>query len=818
MAEDNDDWSAVEALFDGAWEQPAADRQAWLDRQAAPARVREAARRLLAAAEHSGDFMETLPAVPPAEDGFVLRPGDRVGAWRVVAPLGRGGMGEVHAVERDDGHFRQRGALKRVAAADAGAWQRLERERGIVAGLEHPGIARLIDGGLHGDGWPYMVLEPVDGSPIDTWCEERGSPLVERVALVAQACDALAHAHARGVLHRDLTPANLLVDEHGRTRLIDFGIAELAGEQAAGHAVSLGYAAPEQLGQGPVSTATDTFGLAAVLYRLVSGAPPHDTRDRSVPGAIARIIGTPPAPLLSGPAAARWRGGADHRLLADVDAICRRALQADPERRYRSADELRDELQRALDGDAVLARSGERGYRARRWLRRHRWQASALAAGVASLAIGLGVALVHAAEASRQRDVALREQARLEAVQQAVFVMFGDASERGGREATAAAVLDGAARRIVEGYERDPAAGAPVLHALGELYFLVTDYAAAEPLLRRLAEADPRKVDPSLVAAGQYDLAQVRLRTGDAASAATLLAQAQAFWQTDASRWESRLVDSRLLQAQLLRQAGDGDGAITLLREALPRRIAISGAHHRETGVFHNNLGVALFAAGDLDGARSSFAAAREVWRASGLEQSPDALNTLNNWGAVEVTAGRVDAAEPLFAEAVAVRRAAYGPSAATAALLGNHGKLTLQAGDAAGALVLLEEAVAMGIEFAGEGSLHATAARAGAAEAALALGRVADAEAHADAAMRAARDSLGPTHPGMAMATIALVRVRAQQGRTPEAETLLSDAQEVITAAGPAAARLQAQVDQVRERYRLAPTPPAPGTATPSP
>lgn len=805
-------WARIEALFDAAWEQPEAQRLAWLDAQDESPDVVAAVRRLIEAVPAADGFLDPAP-VSREPQAATLQAGARAGTWRVVRAIGRGGMGEVYEVERADGQFAQRAALKLIADAGTEAWARFAHERQILARLEHPGIARLIDGGLLDGGRPYMVMEYVDGEPIDAWCERRALDPRGIAALILPVCEALAYAHGRLVVHRDLKPSNLLVDRDGRPRLIDFGVAGLADDPqaGAGHALSLDYAAPEQLAGQPFSAATDVYALGAVLYRLIAGRTPHGLADAAVPVAIARVLGSEPSAPGAGSAAAA-RSGAERALRADLDAILAKALRRDPAQRYASAERLGADLQRALERALVDARRDERGYRLRRTLWRWRW-AAAVAAG---LLAGLGAALWQAGEAARQRDQALRDQARLEAVQQSVFHMFRAAGEFKGGQASAADVLGHAAQRIEDEFARDPAAGAPILHALGELNFLLTDYAAARPLLQRLADADPARVDPALIAAGRYDLAQVLFRQGEAEAAAPWLQRAQTYWSADPERWESRLVDSRLLQAQLLRQAGRSEDAIALLQAARERRVALSGPHHRETGVFHNNLGVALFSAGDFDRAREAFGAAAAVWRAAGLEQTPDALNTLNNWGSVEIAAGRPDAAEPLLREAVELRRRYYGPSAATAALLSNYGKLLLGSGQSAGAAPLLHEAAAMGSQYAGRGSVHHVAAQSGAAEASLQLGELERAEQAAADALAAALDALGPDHPATAMASLALAQVRAVQRRPDEADALLAEVERIAaSAAGTVGSRLSDQLRAVRTRHGRIP---APGTAMPSP
>ena len=403
------DWQTIEALFDAAWELPAPQRASWLRSSDKPAAIIDEVLRLLAAADASGDFLEHAPA-GDAPLPATLAAGDIAGAWRIAGLLGRGGMGEVYEVERADGQYGQRAALKRIARVDAGDWSRFHNERRIVALLDHPGIARLIDGGLLGDGQPYMVMEYVDGLPIHQWCEQRNATPRERIALVLQACEAAAHAHARLVVHRDIKPSNLLVDGDGRVRLIDFGVASLSGqgEETDGERapLSLGYAAPEQLAGAEVGVAADIHAMAAVLYRLLCGHAPH-ARDEPPTALLAMRAAQAKVPRLR-EAAASSQIRADRRLLLDLDAVLAMAMARDPARRYRSMDALADDLARALRGAPVAARDGEPRYRFWRFLHTHRWAATAASVTVLALAVGLGMALFQAREAGRQRDEALR--------------------------------------------------------------------------------------------------------------------------------------------------------------------------------------------------------------------------------------------------------------------------------------------------------------------------------------------------------------------------------------------------------------------------
>lgn len=792
------DWEKVESVLDEALEHDPADRRRLVQERLGddPALEREALS-LLEATEQSAAFLRQ-PDSPTTPD---FQPGARFGAWEVADRLGGGGMGEVYRVERADGEYRQQAALKLMRPLPAAYWSRFQAERQILAELEHPGVARLLDGGLSADNRPFMVLEYVDGAPIDIWCARTGASTRQRVELILETCAAVGHANAKLVVHRDIKPSNILVTNEGRTRLIDFGVARL---MAAGDGdrtetpVSIEYAAPELLEGVSASVMTDVYGLAATLFELLAGRPPISVTGDPMAVAVRKIAETP-AERLSTAARPDF---APRPLARDLDAILARALRKEPESRYPTVEAFASDLRRALTGEPVKARDGEKGYAFNRFVRRRRWPIAAAAAILVSLSGGLGAALVQAERAEIQRDAALREQARLEAVQQYLYFMFRNAAETGGPDADVSQVLENAASQVLSQFEADPARGGPIVKMLGELYFYLNDYEAAEPLLERLV--DTPGVEPQIVASAAYDLAQVRLRQGDPESAARYLQQAQTFWAGEPSRWRSQLVDSRLVEARLLRDQGQVEDAVSLLQRNLPSRIALSGANHRETGVYHNDLGVMLTAAGRADEAIPSFRAALGVWQATGLESGPDALNTLNNLAALEVLEGRPARAEPLFERALAVRRNLYGPSAATAALLSNYGKTLMLLDRAAEAAPVLEEAMAMALEHAGAGSLHYASALAGLSEAYLALGRTEQAARLSEGGLSTVRSALGDAHPATAVVAVSLGRVRAAQGRTMEARTLLDQAEQALAALGPAAASQIRAIEQIRSRYDL--------------
>ncbi|MEM8993216.1 MAG: serine/threonine-protein kinase, partial [Acidobacteriota bacterium] len=363
-------WDRIEALFHRAVDLPEAGRRALLSDQA-PA-VGDAVRRLLRGADHATGFLETSASSPP---GPSLSAGDAVGPWRIEEWLGAGGMGEVYRVSRTEGDFHQTAALKRMRGAPTAGTARFVRERQLLARLEHPHIARLIDGGS-ASGHEFMVVELVEGDALHDDCAARDLPEHARLALFLQLCSAVAHAHSRLVLHRDIKPRNVLVTAAGDVKLIDFGVAHSLDdvEEDRGAPLTLAYAAPEQLAGGPISAATDLYAMGLLLHEVLTGR---------------RLE----------------RGAAvDPGLSADLRAILARALERDPARRYASADGFAEDLRRYLARRPVAARGGGRAYRLGRFLARYR--AASIALGLLALLVVLGLVLPSQYSISRTTTIA----------------------------------------------------------------------------------------------------------------------------------------------------------------------------------------------------------------------------------------------------------------------------------------------------------------------------------------------------------------------------------------------------------------------------
>ncbi|MEK8032904.1 serine/threonine-protein kinase [Ideonella sp. DXS29W] len=357
----------------------------------------------------SGAGHRDVPA--PEEAAASAWLGRRVGAYRLVRLIGRGGMGRVFMAERADGQFEQRVAVKlvREGIGVPGLHGRFRAEQQILASLDHPNLAKIIDGGITDDGVPYFVMELVEGEPIDAYCEQRELPLAERLRLFRSVCQVVHYAHTRGVVHRDLKPANILVGAEGAVKLVDFGIARrLDTDNTASpetgllrQAMTLEYASPEQVRGEAATPASDVFSLGAVLHRLLTGAGPYPALGARSAYELARAIcEDQPVPPSRAASTRAWR----RQLRGDLDAVVLMALRKEPSHRYGSAELLADDVFRCIEGLPVRARGGAWSYRAARFVMRHRVAvAGALAVSLAMVA-GLGLATYRGLQARAERE------------------------------------------------------------------------------------------------------------------------------------------------------------------------------------------------------------------------------------------------------------------------------------------------------------------------------------------------------------------------------------------------------------------------------
>ena len=714
-------WAAIETAFGEASRLFETERTAFLDAlERNDAALAAEVRSLLAAADPwwLDEAAIALPDVPAT-------PAEYIGSYRLVRPLGRGGMGEVWLAVREHGEFRQHVALKivRGGAESAELIAGFRAERQILASLNHPNIAHLLDVGETGDGRPYLALEFVEGAPLTAYCDARRSTIDERLRLFRSVCDAVRFAHQNLVVHRDLKPSNILVTEGGVPKLLDFGIAKVLAEESAansrdvvdstGQALTPGYASPEQLAGGVTTTASDVYALGVILYELLARRRPYRVTGKSR-GELLQLIRETPITAASAaadegePAAreeiARARGTTPsrlrRRLAGDLDAIVLRAISPTLADRYGSVEQLVADIDRSLTAQPVTARQRTIGYVAGRFVRRHR--VAVLVAGIAFAALTAFVSIVISQSiAIRERSAqAERERQRAVAVSSFLQDLFrgADPTEARGATITARELLDRGAARVERELAGQPATRADFLMVMSEIYQNLGLYPAAE-----------------LMSANALTTLRARGAGGDSALASALVSHGKALHYVDrpadaateyraALELRKRLGDTTSRSvAQTLAYLGsavqdtrDDSTAERLYRKAIALERARNARGDTILAFTLNNLGVLLRRRGDMPGAEAAYREALDIRRASLGEDHPETIRTLNNL-AIVVGSRDLAASEPLFTDVLARWRRVLGPDHPTVAFaLTNLGGLYIRKHEASQAVPLYAEALAI--------------------------------------------------------------------------------------------------------------------------
>lgn len=730
-----DDWRRLRAHFDALCELDAAERERALATLDEPDELRGRLARMLAAdtgerlAEHAGAQAPALARRIGDMSGRhedAERIGQRLGAWRITALAGSGGMGRVYRAERDDGRYEAEAAIKIVASGVEAT--RFLHERAVLARLQHPRIARLLDGGECADGRPFLVMEYVDGQPIDRYCDERGLAALARVELALAAARAVAYAHARAVLHRDLKPDNILVDAEGRVKLLDFGVAKLLDaddalsatdpELTSARYFTPRYAAPEQIAGEPATTATDVFALAVVLYELLTDR--HPFADGAAEGSLSRRVMTGEAlPLRQ---ALRRSGAAPLALgnrLRDLEAVLALALQREPLLRFASMDAFADELERVLADQPVRTRPASPGERLWRWARRHRLASAALGLGLAGLTLGASLALWQAREARLQRDAALLEAARAERVAAFLSDVFRapNPAQSRGSEVSARDLLDRGRERIASELGDDPVLRERLQRVIADTYRSLGDFAPAEELLREALASAGGAPDGELLA----DLGWLHAFQGRYEDSAARLQEAIALLRVDDPGQAlpgalQRLATPLINLGRLDEAEASAQEALDLLAQQdhadLGQRISLQGLL---AGVAYNR--------GRLDEAEERYREALETSRELyGATHTAVAVN-LNNLATVAFRSGRLEEATELYRQAIAMQRAYFGlDNAQVASPMSSLGLALRRLGRGEEGLAFLRESAAIFSAWSGPGHGSSLAARLDALELALLL------------------------------------------------------------------------------------------------
>ncbi len=697
---------------------------------------------LLASHLKAGDFIEHSPVAPTGEgEATEALDGETLGAYRILERIGHGGMGTVFLAERDDDQYHQRVAIKVVRwGLDSPLFvARFRRERQILADLEHPGIARLLDGGTLDDGRPYLVMEHIEGEPLDVYCRRRSLPIRQRLELFLEVCAAVQFAHRNLVIHRDLKPSNILVTPEGEPKLLDFGTASLldpvtldAAETQTGPAMlTPHYASPEQLRGGTITTATDVYALGVVLYELLADRRPFELAHRLSHEMMRVVCEEAPAPPsqralwaaredsaeAAGSPAERRRWA--RRLEGDLDTIVLTAMHKEPQRRYPSVEGLAEDVRRHLESLPIQARRDAFAYRAGKFLRRNRLAVAATLAIAIVLAGGVAATWVERQRTAQADARAVDLLTEAETVTEFLLELFAasDPAQSGGDEITARQILEQGVELVEEATREQPAVQARLMNQLGQVYLRLDDPGRATQLLER-ALAVRRELGTEHVETASIlsRLGQVLTKQEDFSRAEALLSEALELRKSLFGPTAPQVAESY----DLLGEYHYVRGRYRRAKELHAKARAI----HRETGNGEtdavdlggiakglNNLGAACYALGELDEAESHFRESLVLRERAGLELHPELAVTLDNLSAALAGQGRQAEALVYTERALALERRLYADAShrQVATTLGNLGSLLHQLGRHGEAEDRLREALKMREELLG-GEHHAVA------------------------------------------------------------------------------------------------------------
>ncbi len=684
-------WQRIGELLDQAREHPAGERSAFLEEACGDDSTLRGEVESLLELDQRPAFLDQPMVNVHGKDPAI---GQQVGPYEIEDLLGRGGMGTVYLARRQD-DYRQLVALKLIKRGmdSDEIVRRFENERQILADLDHPNIARLLDGGTAADGRPYLVMEYVEGEPIDRYCDRHKLSTRQRLELFLEVCSAVHVSHQKLVVHRDLKPGNILVAGDGVPKLLDFGIAKLLEPELAFRTLAtmpdrrpmtLRYASPEQVRGEVVTTASDTYALGVLLYRLLTGHHPNDLEDPDVTSTeevIRRICRHEPqrpstairasktvrkagdVVRLTPESVSRTRDGdprrLGRRLAGDVDAIVLKALRKEAKQRYGSVEQLAEDIRRFLGGLPVTARKGTFSYRAGKFVRRNR-----LALAVLLLILGFSVTTTMLwREAVGERRQAVQERQR--AVE--AFLLVKDllkASDPSRPELPAAhEILERAKRLLGEALEEDPQHWAELVSILGSIYRNLGLYEEARGFMEESLEILRRKYsgDHALLAARISNLAVLLHDQGDYHNAEAVSREALAMRRRLGQEDAVEIVRTVNNLASILMYRGELTEAEELYRRGLEIRRRHHGEGDRNVATSLRSLANLLYVRGDADRAEPLLLEALEIRMASYGRQHPKVAGVLDKLGSVRQAQGRGQEAEAHFREALAIQRRIHG-------------------------------------------------------------------------------------------------------------------------------------------------------------
>lgn len=708
-------------VFDAAIQIDRAARASFIEaRCAGDVALRSEVESLLAHFEAAGDFLETSalpvpalgrPGAAGAGPGGLLEPGTRVGRYRILSVLGEGGMGVVYRAEQDQPTREVALKVLRPGYLSPSLLRRFEHESQALGRLQHPGIAQVYEAGTAdlgpGGAQPYFAMELVRGTSLVQYAHERNLGTRQRLELVARIGDAVHHAHQRGLIHRDLKPGNILVDDAGQPKILDFGIARSTNADIAvttartdaGQLVgTLAYMSPEQVAADPdeLDTRSDVYALGVILYELLTGRLPYDVRRKSVPEAARIIRDEEPSRLSS--ISRTFRG--------DVETIVGKALDKDKARRYQSAAELSADIRRHLADEPIIARPPSARYQLAKFARRNRALVGAaagvflaLVAGIVSVSLSLARTLEAERVAQDHLEEARIEAARSERVREFLRSILTAASPftAQGRELTVREILDEASARAEQELRDMPEVGAEVHGTIGSTYLILSLYEPAELHLTLAVDCAVRAFgEPSLEASDHLSvLASLKTQTGRHEEGLALCQRAMR-------------VDPALLEANpethadILNEMGESldalgrkAEAVETWRAALARLQTTKDQKDPQSLTLMNNLATTLTELGQIEEAEPMLRHVAQTRRELYGELDPAYLVSLSNLAVLERRLGNLEASGELYKQVLDLRIRTLGPNHTdTGNAWNNYGTLLRQKGDREGATEAYREAL----------------------------------------------------------------------------------------------------------------------------
>ncbi len=790
---DEKNWHNVKEIFLAALEKDASDRTGFLDEICADdSDLRQEIESLLASHEEIEDFIEK----PAFEVGEVFTTGanqteKHFGNYKIIHEIGAGGMGAVFLAERSDGEFEQKVAIKiiRQAIAESELISRFKRERQILATLNHPNIAKLLDGGVSDDGLPFLAMEYIEGEAITKFAERENLKLEERLKLFLKVCSAVAYAHRNLTVHRDIKPSNILVTKEGEPKLLDFGLAKLIDEnlsndteqtQTAFRALTPAYASPEQLKNEPITTSSDIYSLGIVLYELLTGERPFQFEGKSLEEIIKTVTTFEPPPPSANPQSAIR----NPKLKGDLDNIALMALRKEPERRYKSVEAFAEDIERHLKGLPVAARPNTFRYRTEKFIQRNRVGVFAASLVLIAVLAGLITTGWQSRVAAHERDQAQQAQAKAEQINSFLQSILSAASpEEKGKDAKVIEVLNDAVQNIDTKFGNQTELKAQALLTIGQTYYQLGLMDEAEKTLRQslklnseLYGEENKATSSCMIYLGSTVLDQAKFDESE-----QLLTKAIETERKLSSAGNKELALALAVLGELYVRKAAFEKAKPLLEESVAMSDKLLGENNADSAYTLISLGRAQMFSGDLVGAEATYRQSVAIYRQLSSRYEVRLAVALLNLGLLLVTKKDYDNGIGIMREADIIFFQKQGESFSS---FESHVYLCIayfSKADYSQAIVEGNKAIAIGRKLKLENASDFIATLDNVGLALTRTGKAKEGEPFLREALKIRIDSLPKENFGIALANSELGECLTAQKRYAEAEPLLTESYESL-------------------------------------